>query len=136
MCFLDPAFILFQKPERYCIYCKKKIKNGKLNRHIRQAHKTVKEVTDILKQPLHIQKLFFQKKRKEGIFLYNMNLIENNKEPEMREKTSIRKDKLLVCTGCKGFYSHTNFHKHTGICTSNVRLPQAMKPVLLKKSGQ
>ena len=94
----------------------------------------MKEVSDILKQPLHIQKQFFQKKRKEGIFLYNMNLIKNNKEPEMRERTSIPKDKLRVCTGCKGFYSHVHFYKHTRKCKSDVQLPQAMKPVLLKKA--
>jgi len=74
----------FQKPERYCSYCKKIFSGGKLKRHIVRQHKSDPEVAEILKQNKTIQNTFFDKKRKDGIYDFNLNKISQGKTPTMR----------------------------------------------------
>ncbi|XP_053376994.1 uncharacterized protein LOC123549558 [Mercenaria mercenaria] len=120
-----------KKPDRFCVYCKEIVKNGKLKRHITRNHAKIPEVENILKKgiPVEIQNQFFNEKRKEGISEYNLNLISENKDPAMRERKPVFEDKLRTCAECKGYYSNKYFYKHK--CKSSH--PTAIKPILLQK---
>ena len=98
---------------------------------MRRKHKTEKEVQEILRKPVQIQNKFFDDKRKEGIYQFNINLLANNQAPQMRERRPVQKDELRVCTECKGFFSNKYFFKHA--CKADTQLPQPVKPILLKK---
>ena len=121
--------MLFQKPERFCVYCKTIIFNGKLKRHIRRKHGREPEVNLILTKPIELQNSFFESKRKEGIYEYNLRLVYEDKEPDMRERRPTIEDQLRVCTECKGFYSNKYFFKHK--CRKGKSEP--IKPKLLQK---
>jgi len=80
-------------------------------------------VAEILKQNKTVQHTFFDKKRKDGIYDFNLNKISQGKTPTMRE------DKLRVCQECKGYYGNKYFSKHKCI----VDQPEPVKPILLGK---
>ncbi|XP_060557541.1 uncharacterized protein LOC132717962 isoform X2 [Ruditapes philippinarum] len=118
-----------KKPDRFCIYCKEIVKNGKLKRHITRKHAKVPEVMNILQKENRIQNQFFDEKKKEGISEYNLKLMSENKNPAMRERKPVSEDKLRTCAECKGYYSNKYFYKHK--CKSDK--PYAIKPALLQK---
>jgi len=72
----------FQKPERYCTYCKKTVSGGKLKRHIVRKHKSDPEVAEILKHNKTVQNTFFDQKRKDGIDDFNLNEIPHGKNQQ------------------------------------------------------
>ncbi|XP_061182956.1 uncharacterized protein LOC133191225 [Saccostrea echinata] len=121
-----------KKPNRFCTYCKTIITGGKLKRHILRKHRTETEVQSIISKPQHIQNNFFDKKRREGIYEYNVQLIGDGFDAEMRERKPVQQDQLRVCSDCKGFYSNKYFFKHK--CSNNDSAPQALKPKLLAKT--
>lgn len=125
--------ILFflQKPNRFCTYCKSQITGGKLKRHILRKHKSDPEVKSIISKPAHIQNKFFDGKRREGIYEYNLQLIGDGLDPEMRERKPVLEDQLRVCSDCKGFYSNKYFFKHKCVIHED-SAPQALKPRLLQ----
>lgn len=108
MCFF------LQKPDRFCVYCQKIVKCGKLNRHISLTHKLEPEVQAILKKPLTTRTRFFIAKRREGIYQYNLLSVSGNEnKPLMRERKTLHSDgPIKVCTDCKGFFSKTCFFRH------------------------
>nr|XP_022287160.1 uncharacterized protein LOC111099929 isoform X5 [Crassostrea virginica] len=121
---------VYKKPDRYCVYCKCVIHNGKLKRHIIRKHKTEPEIIEILKKDKATQNIFFDRKRKDGIYEFNVELISENKDPSMRERQANQKDQLRVCTSCKCFVSSRFFYKHKCI----VPEPDPLKPALLQKA--
>ena len=82
-----------------------------------------------MKQAIHIQNKFFDKKRREGIYEYNTVEMAEGKNPEMRERTPKFEDQLRYCVNCKGFLSNKYFSKHK--CVNDY--PVALKPQLLQK---
>nr|XP_022297914.1 uncharacterized protein LOC111107167 [Crassostrea virginica] len=66
---------VYKKPDRYYVYCKCVIHNGKLKRHIIRKHKTEPEIIKILKKDKATQNIFFDRKRKDGIYEFNVVLI-------------------------------------------------------------
>ena len=112
------------------MYCKCVIHNGKLKRHIIRKHKTEPEIIEILKKDKATQNIFFDRKRKDGIYEFNVELISENKDPSMRERQANQKDQLRVCTSCKCFVSSRFFYKHKCI----VPEPDPLKPALLQKA--
>nr|XP_034320571.1 uncharacterized protein LOC117687697 isoform X2 [Crassostrea gigas] len=103
-----------KRPDRFCVYCQKIVKCGKLSRHISLSHKLEPEVQAILKKPLNTRIKFFIAKRREGIYQYNLLSINGNKKkPLMRERNTLRRDNpIKVCTDCKGFFSKSCFFRH------------------------
>ena len=95
------------------------VNGGKLKRHIKRNHKHEEEVKDILTKPQALQNIFFDQKRKEGIYSYNIKQLEANKEDGtsfMRERRPKEKDSLRMCAGCKRFFSNRSFYKHRLHC--------------------
>ena len=122
----------FQKPNRFCIYCKSQITGGKLKRHILRKHKLEPEVQSIMCKPAYIQHKFFDEKRRAGMYEYNLQLIVNGFDAEMRERKPVQQDQLRVCSDCKGFYSNKYFFRHKCIVNDG-SVAQALKPKLLQK---
>jgi chorismate mutase len=114
------------------VYCESIVHDGKLKRHIKRKHKSKQEVQDILKEPKSIQDIFFDKKRREGIYEFNVNLLAEGKEAKMRERKPKYEDQLRVCLDCNGYYSNRYFFKHKCVTEK----PEALKPNLLKKTSQ
>jgi hypothetical protein len=103
------------------------IKGGKLKRHIFIKHKTEPDVAAISSKPPQMQKVFFEKVRREGIHQFNMGLMADNKEPSMRERRPDVEDKMRLCDNCKGYFSNVYFSKHK--CSGEHPVP--IKPKLL-----
>lgn len=72
-----------------------------------------------------------KQKKKEGIFEFNLNLIADDKDPEMRERKPKHDDQLRICEECKGFFSNKYFFKHKCITET----PKSLKPKLLQKTS-
>lgn len=106
------------------------VKNGKLSRHIKRKHKTDPEVAEVLRQPKGAQIQFFDKKRREGIYEFNLNALSTDSTNLMRERKPKLEDNVRVCSECKKFVSNKYFSKHT--CVSQDKFP--MKPQLLQKN--
>ena len=100
-----------------------------MKRHIIRKHKTKHDVQEILCKPSSIQNAFFDNKRRERIYSYNINLISRDKKPEMRERFATGEDQLRVFFECKGFFSNRYFSKHR--CSSE--RPEPFKPKHLQK---
>ncbi|KAJ8316510.1 hypothetical protein KUTeg_005917 [Tegillarca granosa] len=111
------------KPDRYCIYCKQLVEGGKLTRHIKRKHKHEEEVKEILKLSNKDQNQFFDKKRREGIYEFNLKEMSLDRDSAMRERQPKHKDEVRVCSDCRSFISSKYFSKHTCIAEN----PQALK---------
>ncbi len=72
--------------------------------------------------------MFFDKKRREGIYSFNKQLISQGNEAKMREKRPNYEDNLRVCLNCKGFYSNKHFTKHKCV----TQKPEPLNPKLLQ----
>ena len=94
-------FFFFQKPDRFCIYYKTIISNGKLKRHMIRNHKHNEEVKEILNKSEEEQNKFVDTKRHEGIYSYNLSLMGEGKEPAMRERQPKNVDNLRCCSNAK-----------------------------------
>lgn len=95
-----------------------------------RKHKSEPEVVEVLKKSTVQQNIFFDRKRKDGIYEYNVLLISDNRDPLMRERQPNQKDQLRVCASCKSFVSSRFFYKHKCI----VSQPDPVKPRLLQKA--
>lgn len=95
-----------------------------------RKHKSEPEVAEVLKKSTMQQNIFFDRKRKDGIYEYNVLLISDNRDPLMRERQPNQKDQLRVCASCKSFVSSRFFYKHKCI----VSQPDPVKPRLLQKA--
>jgi len=73
------------------------------------------------------------KKRKDGIYDFNLNKISQGKTPTMHERSVKFEDKLPVCQECKGYYGNKYFSKHKCIVPNDVYEPEPVKPILLGK---
>lgn len=107
------------------------VSSGKLKRHIKRNHKNEPEVAAAVLQSTNRQNSFFDLKRKEGIYEYNLRLMTNDKEPSMRERQPKYRDRLRVCSACKTYVSNRYFFKHKCIDDK----PDAFKPILLQKTA-
>ena len=114
------------------MYCESIVHDGKLKRHIKRKHKSNQEVQDILKRPKSIQDIFFDKKRREGIYEFNVCLLAEGKEAKMRERKPKLEDQLRVCLDCNGYFGNRYFFKHQCVTEK----PEALKPNLLRKISQ
>lgn len=95
-----------------------------------RKHKSEPEVVEVLKKSTVQQNIFFDRKRKDGIYEYNVLLISDIRDPLMRERQPNQKDQLHVCASCKSFVSSRFFYKHKCI----VSQPDPVKPRLLQKA--
>ncbi|XP_062576294.1 uncharacterized protein LOC134238193 isoform X2 [Saccostrea cucullata] len=102
-----------------CVLCNKIILNGKLKRHIISHKKTHSEVADVLKKPLKEQNIWFEKKRHEGMYKYNIQHLNENDAKLMRERKPKTPDELRMCLECKKFFSNRTFYKHKDVCKSD-----------------
>lgn len=57
-----------------------------------RKHKSEPEVAEVLKKSTVQQNIFFDRKRKDGIYEYNVLLISDNRDPLMRERQPNQKD--------------------------------------------
>ncbi|KAJ8321148.1 hypothetical protein KUTeg_001273 [Tegillarca granosa] len=105
-------------------------KEGKLTRHIKRKHKHEEEVKEILKLSNKEQNQCFDKKRREGIYEFNLKKMSLNKDPAMRERQPKHKDEVRVCSDCRSFILSKYFSKHTCIAEN----PQAQNPKLIKSA--
>jgi hypothetical protein len=86
-----------------------------------------------MSKPAYIQNRFFDEKRREGIYEFNLQLIGDGQDPEMRERKPIKEDQLRVCSECKGYYSNKYFFKHQCVSKNDCSKQLALKPKLLQK---
>ena len=94
-------------------------------------HKHNEEVKEILNKSEEEQKnKFFDTKRHEGIYSYNLSLMGEGKEPAMRARQPKNVDNLRCCSECKMFISSRAFSRHD----CNAQYPQPIKPGLLQKA--
>lgn len=120
-----------------CCFCKKMISGGKLKRHIRTHKKTHEEVAAILKKPVQDQNKWFDKKRSEGMYLYNMSHLHIDDCKLMRERKPKKPDQLRMCLGCKRFFSNRTFYKHKEKCADNSEpvKTQTLQPLNIHKDS-
>nr|XP_034316182.1 uncharacterized protein LOC117685768 isoform X2 [Crassostrea gigas] len=97
-----------ERPGRMCVFCSKIIEGGKLKRHITSHKKTHEEVAAILKKPVEEQNKWFEEKRHEGIYKYNMHHLDDNDTKLMRERKPKTPDELRMCLACKKFFFQQN----------------------------
>ncbi|KAJ8313367.1 hypothetical protein KUTeg_009153, partial [Tegillarca granosa] len=110
-------------------FTKQLVKGGKITRHIKRKHKHEEEVKEILKLSNKEQNQFFdKKKRREGIYEFNLKEMSLDRDSAMRERQPKHNDEVRVCSDCRSFISSKHFSKHTCIAEK----PQALKPKLLK----
>lgn len=105
-----------------CVFCSKIIEGGKLKRHITSHKKTHEEVAAILKKPVEEQNKWFEEKRHEGIYKYNMHHLDDNDTKLMRERKPKTPDELRMCLACKKFFSNRTFYNTKKLVT--VKLSQ------------
>ncbi|XP_065932664.1 uncharacterized protein [Magallana gigas] len=110
-----------ERPGRMCVFCSKIIEGGKLKRHITSHKKTHEEVAAILKKPVEEQNKWFEEKRHEGIYKYNMHHLDDNDTKLMRERKPKTPDELRMCLACKKFFSNRTFYKHKETCSSQAQ---------------
>ncbi|XP_053389498.1 uncharacterized protein LOC123565665 [Mercenaria mercenaria] len=115
------------RPIRFCIYCDKTVKGGKLKRHIMTHKNTEDEVKSILLEPKSVQNRFFEKKRIEGIFKYNTEQLAKQEDEHtlLRERKPKNEDSVRMCSGCHRFFSNRTFYRHKLACNEN--FPEAIK---------
>ena len=112
------------------------VTGGKLKRHILRNHGKEKEVQEAKENDSKdILNEFIEKKRQEGMYLYNLQymtkpLLEKEDELKlMRERKPKTDDKLKLCSACKRFLSNNAFYKHKKVCKGT--MPEAIKPMLM-----
>jgi hypothetical protein len=107
-----PLFQKYKKPDRFCIFCKRIQKAGKLTRHLKKKHS---------KEP-EVQQGKFKALRKEGSFEYNKTVMQKRGDDKsfMKMKSSKTECPTVMCNACKGFYALTSFYKHKSNCMEGV----------------
>ena len=88
------------RPERFCIYYKPVVNGGKLKRHIKRNHKAEVDVHEAMAMPSCLQNQFFETKRLEGIYQYNLIQISKHDHKHnnlMNEKRSKNSNELRMC---------------------------------------
>ncbi|KAL3870919.1 hypothetical protein ACJMK2_038947 [Sinanodonta woodiana] len=127
-----------QKPSRYCMYCHQIITGGKLKRHILRKHKLEEEVKAAVLLPKQLQNKFFEDKRREGMYQFNIKFMtkpemnETDKMQFMRERKPKYENGLRMYSGCKSFLSSRSFYKHKQACI--IVTADAMKPKLFSST--
>ncbi|XP_061187725.1 uncharacterized protein LOC133195795 isoform X2 [Saccostrea echinata] len=123
-----------KKPDRMCVFCNKVIVGGKLKRHIMSHQDTHSEVKEILQQPVETQNKWFNQKRIEGIYQYNLKHLNLGDDKLMRERRPQKPDSLRMCNECKRFYSHRTFFRHKMQCGPKKDQQQEVSPSNVKKT--
>ena len=110
-----------KKPSRPCCFCG--IFQTRLTRHMKTVHKKEKKVVEIMKLPIYEQNLAFANLRKEGIFNYNVKLLNAGEEQDTLlcerkqvSKSDEKKKRLKICPNCKGFIRSRYYFKHKINC--------------------
>jgi hypothetical protein len=83
-------------------------------------HKT--EIESIMCQSKKVQNAFFDEKRREGIYAYNIRVMAESKGETdgcLRERQPKEEDSLKMCTVCKRFLSNRAFYKHRHTCNQD-----------------
>jgi len=121
-----------------CVYCNKIITGGKLKRHIKSHKNTHAEVTEILKKPVNEQNKWFEQKRIEGIYKYNIdNLDTLSSEQLLRQRKPKKQDEIRMCGKCKRFVSNRTFYVHKRKCVESEPIKKdAIKPLLTHKDPE
>lgn len=101
----------YKKPRRPCPYCGQL--QTKLSRHLMRQHKNETEVIEAMKQPSKERDRLFENLKKYGILKSNAK----NKSIVMRERAQ-GSHEVVMCAGCKGFYSSRRIHEHKKKCTT------------------
>ena len=105
-----------KKPKRPCVYCG--MFQAKLKRHMLRRHKDEEGVKAALLLPAAEQTRAFEDLRKEGIFRRNVVIqAEGGGNEELIRKRNQGTSKTVMCSGCKGFYSKNQIHKHKKQCS-------------------
>ncbi|XP_070191676.1 uncharacterized protein [Littorina saxatilis] len=110
-----------KKPKRPCLYCGEM--QSRLPRHLKRKHSDVEAVSSAFKLPKQDKNEVLSGIRKLGILKENNAIkLSGGKNPIFhRERRGTGKDKdLVVCNGCKGFFSKTRIWKHKQTCVENV----------------
>jgi len=99
-------------------------------------HKHETDVADILKQDKAALIRFIDLKRREGMYIYNQQIVEKDGETShsnssmMRERKPKGPDSLRMCSECKSFFSNRSYYLHVKKC----QYATGLKPKALKLS--
>ena len=89
-----------------------------MKRHILRSHASEQEVVELMQLPKKEHQQFIDKKRREGIYQFNLIKMKEtafSKSSEnslMRERRPKLSDRVKMCSGCNKFLSSLNFRKH------------------------
>lgn len=97
-----------------------------------RKHKSEPEVVEVLKKSTVQQNIFFDRKRKDGIYEYNVLLISDNRDPLMRERQLHAK---VLCP--VGFFTSINVLS-LSLIQSNPDYYRKQKPewMMINSSGK
>ena len=111
----------YKKPMRPCVYCGQF--ETQLVRHLKRKHTNEEAVQAAIKLPASEQRRAFEIIRKNGIYVKNVekNVDECSNVDLIRERRQ-GESKVVMCTGCRGFYSKTRIYKHKKVCSHNASL--------------
>ena len=91
-----------------------------MKRHISTHKSSHEEVAAILKRPVQEQNKWFESKRIEGMYEYNLKYLDSMDEAKfMRERKTKSPDNVRMCGNCKRFFSNRTFYKHKEKCGLN-----------------
>ena len=98
-----------------------------------RKHKAEEDIKNALLLPKALQNKFFDDKRREGVYDYNLQLMSKQEDEDkisfMRERNPKYEDQVRMCSGCKSFLSNKSYYKHRQNC-ANLNA-EAMNPKLL-----
>ena len=102
--------------KRPCVFCG--MFQSKLKRHMVRRHKNEESVQAAMLLPMCEQAKAFENLRKEGIFQTNVRIQAGGgtNESLLRERKQ-GASKRVLCSGCKGFYSKKQIHRHKKHCS-------------------
>ena len=106
---------VYKKPTRPCPFCG--LKQAKLTRHLKRRHINEEAVSQAMKLPPKERDRVFDDLKKKGILQLNTK----NKTVVMRERAQ-GSHEIVMCAGCKGFYSRRRISDHKKKCTADSSL--------------
>ncbi|KAK7487420.1 hypothetical protein BaRGS_00021382, partial [Batillaria attramentaria] len=112
-----------KKPPRPCVFCG--TFQSQLVRHIKRKHGEEESVQAALKLPQADQQRAFESLRKEGIYKKNVEIQEKNGHADLIRERKQGNSDIVMCSGCKGFFSKRRICKHKKYHCSHSSNPQA-----------